>query len=101
VVLPPVQNDVAPEIDTTGLAFTVAVVEAELLVHPFTVTVTEYVPDAAVVAEVIDGFCNDDVKPLGPVHEYVPPVTFDAVRFNVEPAQTGPLFETVGAEGIA
>jgi hypothetical protein len=88
-------------VGVAGTAFTVAVVLAVELVQPFTVTVTEYVPDAAVVAEGIDGFCNDDVKPFGPVHEYVAPPTFDAVRFNVEPVQTGPLLETVGAPGMA
>jgi hypothetical protein len=38
-----------------------------VLVQPFTVAVTEYVPDAAVVALVIEGFCEDEVKLLGPV----------------------------------
>ena len=28
------------------------------------------------------------------------PATVDAVRFNVEPAQIGPLFPAVGAEGV-
>ena len=52
-----------------GIAFTVAVVDPAALVHPFTVTVTEYIPDCAVVAEEIDGFCRLDVNPPGPVHE--------------------------------
>ena len=41
------------------------------------------------------------MKPFGPVQAYVPPVTSEAVRFNVEPAQIGPLFPAVGAAGIA
>ena len=52
-----------------GIAFTVALVVPGALLHPLTVTFIEYVPVAAVVAFVIDGFCNDDVKLFGPVHE--------------------------------
>ena len=36
-----------------------------------TVMVTEYVPASAVVAFARVGFCSEDVKPFGPVHEYV------------------------------
>jgi hypothetical protein len=39
------------------------------LVHPFAVAVTEYTPDAAVLEFAIDGFCDDDVNPFGPVQE--------------------------------
>jgi hypothetical protein len=59
------------------------------------------VPVAAVVALAIVGFWAEEMKPLGPVHAYVAPVTVEAVKFNVVPAQIGPLFPTVGAEGIA
>ena len=52
-----------------GMEFTKTSTVPAALVHPFTVTVTEYVPVAAVVAEGMVGFCTDDVKPLGPVHE--------------------------------
>ena len=44
----------------------------------------------------IVGFCDDDVNPFGPLHEYVAPETVDAVRFNAEPAQSGELLATVG-----
>jgi hypothetical protein len=44
-------------------------------VQPLTVIVTEYVPASAVVAFARVGFCSDDVKPPGPVHEYVAPET--------------------------
>ena len=37
-------------------------------VHPSTVAVTEYVPDAAVVTLATVGFCDDEEKPFGPVH---------------------------------
>ena len=50
-----------------GTALTTTMVVAEDDVQPFTVTVTLYVPDAAVVAFVIVGFCSVDVNPFGPV----------------------------------
>ena len=50
-----------------GSGLTVAAVEPAAAVQPLEVTVKLYVPDAAVVAFVIDGFCNVELKPLGPV----------------------------------
>ena len=38
-------------------------------VQPLTVIVTEYVPASAVVALLRVGFCSDELKPFGPVHE--------------------------------
>jgi len=81
--------------------FTVAVVVPAGLVQPFTVAVTEYVPLAAVVAPVIVGFCNAELKLFGPVHEYVAPDTLLAVKLNVDPSQTAPPLPAVGAVGIA
>jgi hypothetical protein len=46
------------------------------------------------------GFCKVDVKPLGPLHEYVAPTTVLAARFSVPPAHTGLFDEAVGAAGI-
>ena len=43
-------------VGVAGIASTVAVVDPAALVHPFTVTNTEYAPLAAVVAFAIDGF---------------------------------------------
>jgi hypothetical protein len=63
--------------------------------------VTLYNPVAAVVAFVIDGFCAVELKLFGPVHAYVAPDTSVAVRFNVDPSQTGPPLPAVGAAGIA
>ena len=42
---------------------------AAKLVHPLIVSVTakEYVPLVNVVDDAIDGFCEVDVKPFGPV----------------------------------
>ena len=90
-----------PAVGGDGMAFTVATVVAAVDVQPPTVTVTLYVPDAAVVAFGIVGFCWLDVKALGPVHEYVAPVTVEAVRLRVWPAQMGPLLPAVGADGMA
>ena len=84
-----------------GISLTVAAVVPAEEVQPLTVAVTLYVPVAAVVALVIDGFWDEELKLLGPDHAYVAPDTVVAVKFNVEPSQTGPLFPAVGAEGIA
>src|SRR4051794_41448385 len=65
-----------------------------------TVTVTEYVPAAAVVAFARVGFCSADVKPFGPVHEYVAPATAGVESEIVAPSQYGPPFEAVGVAGI-
>jgi hypothetical protein len=48
----------------------------------------------------MDGFCNDDVNPLGPVQEYVAPAMLLAVRLSVDPEHTGELLPAVGATGI-
>jgi hypothetical protein len=50
-----------------GFAFTVILTVPAELVQPFTVAVTEYVPVAAVVALVMEGFCEFEVKLFGPV----------------------------------
>lgn len=52
-----------------GLSLTVTVVVPGSETHPFTVTVTEYVPASAEVALAIVGFCRLEVKLFGPVHE--------------------------------
>ena len=49
------------------VAVTVAAVVAAVDVHPPTVTVTLYVPVAAVVAFAIDGFCKLELNAFGPV----------------------------------
>ena len=90
-----------PAVGAEGMALTVAAVVPAEDVQPLTVAVTLYVPVAAVVALVIDGFWDEELKLLGPDHEYVAPDTVVAVKFNVEPTQTGPLFPAVGAGGMA
>ena len=59
-------------LEATGVAgaeLTVTLTVPALLVHPFTVTVSEYVPVSAVVTFAIEGFCADEVNAFGPVHE--------------------------------
>ena len=68
VTVPVPHRALGPAIGATGNAFTVAVVVPAALVQPFTVTVTEYVPVAAVVAAGMEGFCKADEKLFGPVH---------------------------------
>src|SRR5690349_15080628 len=82
-----------------GLTMTSVVPAAE--VQPLTVMVTEYVPASAVVAFGRVGFWSDEVKPFGPVHEYVAPVTVGVESAIVAPSQYGPPFEAVGVDGMA
>jgi hypothetical protein len=85
---------------TTGSGLTVTFVFPAALAQPFTVTVTEYVPALPVATDAIPGFCDDEVNPPGPVHEYVAPATFGVVRFNAAPTQRGPLLAAVGVAGF-
>ncbi len=64
-------------------------------------TVTVYVPVAAVVAFVSEGFCVVLANPFGPLHAYVavPGVVVLAVRFKVFPLHTGPLLAAIGVAG--
>jgi hypothetical protein len=90
-------------LDATGVAgeeFTVTLTVPALLVHPFTVTVSEYVPVSADVTFVIEGFCEEEVNAFGPVHEYVAPATAVVVRFSVAPTHNGLLLEGTGVAGI-
>jgi hypothetical protein len=56
-------------VGAAGVALIVTTVVANVLEHPPTVAVTEYVPLAAVVTLEIEGFCEEEVNPFGPVHE--------------------------------
>lgn len=83
-----------------GVAFTVTATVPVPLVQPLTVTVNEYVPVAAVVADAIVGFCNAELNPLGPVHEYVAAATAVVVSVSVLPEQIGLLLPGDGVAGI-
>ena len=57
-----------PGAGVAGIGLTVTLTVPALLTQPLTVTVTEYVPLAAVVAPTMLGFCCVSVKLFGPVH---------------------------------
>ena len=46
------------------------------------------------------GFCNEEVKLLGPVHAYVAPEIVLEVKLNVAPTHIGLLLPAVGVAGI-
>src|SRR5437763_12373126 len=58
-------------------------------------------PASAVVALERVGFCCADVKPFGPVQEYVAPATVAVESEIVAPSQYGPPFDAVGVAGVA
>jgi hypothetical protein len=97
----PGQN--GPLFDAAGVAgrgFTTTLVVPAAEVQPLTVMATEYVPASAAVAFARVGFCCDEVKPFGPVHAYVAPLTVGVKRAIVAPAQNGPLFDAAGVAGV-
>ena len=62
------------------------------LKHPSgEIAFTVYVPELAVVAPAMVGFCDVELKLFGPLQEYVAPATVVAVKLIVLPWQTGPL----------
>src|SRR3954467_14004358 len=88
-------------VGVAGIALTTTLVVPAAEVQPLTVTVTEYVPASARVALVPVGFCSAEVKPFGPVHEYVAPATSGVESAIVAPAQYGPPLFAVGVAGMA
>lgn len=56
-----------PAVGAIGVGLTTTATVPAAPGHPATVTETEYVPPAAVVAFARVGFCNVDVNPFGPV----------------------------------
>src|SRR5436190_7189 len=88
-------------VGVAGVALTTTFVLPAALVQPLTVTVTEYVPASAVVALLRVGFCSVDVKPFGPVHAYVAPLTVGVFSWIVAPSQYGPPLVAVGVAGVA
>jgi len=49
----------------------------------------------------IEGFCTEELKLFGPVHEYVAPATAGVERLIVLPVHTGVLLDAVGVAGVA
>src|SRR5204862_2087840 len=83
-----------------GGAFTKTFAVPAADAHPCTVDVTKYVPASAVVALERVGFCCAEVKPFGPVHEYVAPLTTGVDSEIVAPVQYGPPLLAVGVAGV-
>jgi len=91
----PLQTGLLLEAVAVGSGFTVTGVVA-LAEHPFGfVTVTVYVPLAAVVTLGMLGFCADEVNEFGPDHVYDVMLLGPEDRFSVLPAQTGLLLDAV------
>src|SRR5262245_17850270 len=88
-----------PSLQAAPLAITVAAVCTVAEGQLPRIAFTPYVPEFAVVAPAMEGFCSDDPKPPGPVQLYVAPGIVDALSCNVAPAQMGPLFVTTGFDG--
>ena len=101
IVLPAQYGPPLLAVGVAGVALTTTFVVPAAEVQPLTVTVTEYVPASAVVAFERVGFCADDVKPFGPVQEYVAPETVGVDSEIVAPSQYGPPFDAVGVAGVA
>src|SRR5258706_155393 len=87
-------------VGVAGIAFTITPVVPASEVQPFTVIVTEYVPASATVAPERVGFCCGEVKPFGPVHEYVAPLTGGVESWIVAPSQYGPTLVAGGGPRV-
>src|SRR5438552_1119365 len=86
-IVPPTQT--APPLLAAGVAgigLTATVVLPGVEVQPLK-SVTEYVPAFAIVALARVGFWSVEVKPFGPLHEYVAPATVGVESAIVPPSQ--------------
>src|SRR6266542_7068600 len=88
-------------VGVAGIVLTATLVDPAAEVQPATVMVTKYVPASAVVAFGRVGFCCEELKPFGPVHEYVAPATNAVDSAIVAPSQYGPPLVAVGVAGVA
>src|SRR5436190_1677536 len=77
-------------VGVTGVRLTVTLVGAEAALLQ---------PEAVALERA--GFCRDEVKPFGPVQEYVAPATVGVESWIVAPSQYGPPLEAVGVAGVA
>lgn len=87
------------KVGALGPAFTTAVVLVAVEEQPATVTERLYVPEAAVVALVMTGFCAVEVKAFGPVQLYVAPATVVEESVKFCPAHIGPPLEAIAEAG--
>ncbi len=65
----PTQTGLLLDAVETGFVFTITLVVVEPVQPLMLVTRTVYVPADKVVTPLIGGFCNNDMKPFGPVQE--------------------------------
>ena len=93
VGLPALHTLRVPPIKAVGNGLTVAIVLAVAAQLAALVTVTVYVPLAAVVAAAMLGVALVEVNPFGPDQLYVPPPV--AVKFKAEPTHIGLLLLAV------
>jgi hypothetical protein len=84
-VVPAQSGELVETCGAAGAVVTVALVLAAVLLHPFTVAVTKYVPATARLALAMTGFCTVEVNPFGPVQLYVAPAIGDALRLKDAP----------------
>jgi hypothetical protein len=91
------QTEEGAVIVESGDVVTMALVIAAVDTQPAIVAVTLYEPDAASVAEAMDGLCWLDVNVFGPLQEYDAPATVEAMSCSVCPTQIGPLLLATGA----
>lgn len=69
IVLPVQTGELLEGEGVAGVVFTTTAVVPTALVQPFVVTVTLYVPAANVFTDASEGFCKEEEKLFGPVHE--------------------------------
>jgi len=101
MVAPAQYGPVFDAVGVAGVGFTTTLVVPAAELQPVTVIVTEYVPASAVAAFERVGFCSDEVKPFGPIHAYVAPLTAGVESAIALPSQNGPLLLAAGAAGTA
>lgn len=91
----PAHNGPLADAVAAGNAFTVTLTEAVAVQPLALVTMTLYVPEFAVVAAAITGFCSVLLYDDGPLQLYVAPATVPEVRLSVCPAHTGAFDDAV------
>ena len=100
IEFPEHNGEFADDIGATGIKLTTTFCMAAALVHPLTVTVTEYVPLWAKLLFAMVGFCEEELNPFGPLHAYAAPPMLEAVSEIFDPSHNGLLLPVVGDAGI-
>jgi hypothetical protein len=97
----PEQTGLLPEtIGVAGRGLMTTVVVAAVLVQPFTVAVTLYIPAFKELTLFITGSCVAYIVPSGAVQLYIAVGTGDADKFRLAASQTGELLPATGGEGM-